>query len=204
MDTEISDWLPGIDIAVSGDRGVFLSQMADIGRASGRFDVEHHRDAVNFRLRRDGPHWALGFQLLAPPDTAGGVAVEMRAQRWNPDPPTNAVYCEAARGLVSPLLTVLNRSQSTRYRLRIERFGSDRFKMSPRNKALLDRFALLANTSSLHPLDWKRFYELVRESRQELPEAELRPLLAARGFSTAKAAELAELYGHLWAFKRLH
>ena len=154
MDTEISDWLPGIDIAVSGDRGVFLSQMADIGRASGRFDVEHHRDAVstvgfdavNFRLRRDGPHWALGFQLLAPPDTAGGVAVEMRAQRWNPDPPTNAVYCEAARGLVSPLLTVLNRSQSTRYRLRIERFGSDRFKMSPRNKALLDRFAPVSYT----------------------------------------------------------
>lgn len=74
----------------------------------------------------------------------------------------------------------------------------------PTRLPALRRIALLANTSSLHPLDWKRFYELVRESRQELPEAELRPLLAARGFSTAKAAELAELYGHLWAFKRLH
>ncbi|MET3835236.1 hypothetical protein ABIB58_000555 [Brevundimonas sp. UYEF29] len=211
MGAELSHWLPDIDIAVGDDRGAFLSRMADLGRASGRFDIEHHRDAggtagfdvVNFRDLEASPHRELGFQLLTRPDTPDRVAVEVRAQRWTPDPPTNAVYCDAARHLVSPLLTMLNRSHSTRYRLRIERSASDRFKLSPRNKVLVDRFALLANTSSLHPLDWKRFYELVRESRQEIPEAELRALLGARGFSTARSVELAELYGHLWAFKRL-
>src|SRR3546814_4415529 len=35
------DWLPTIDIAVSGEPRVFLEQMADIGLASGRFDAEH-------------------------------------------------------------------------------------------------------------------------------------------------------------------
>lgn len=210
MDAETSHWLPDIDINVAREPGAFLSQMADIGRASGRFDVEHLHDvlstvgfdAVNFRLREEGLHRELGFQLLAYPDTPGRVAVEVRAQRWNPDPPTHAVYCEAARQLAGPLLTALSRNNSTRYRLRIERQGTARFKVSPHSKTLLERFALLANTSSLHPLDWKRFYALVREGRQEIPEAQLRGLLLERGFSKTAAQELAGLYGHLWAFKR--
>lgn len=210
MNLETSHWLPDIDIAVAGEPGTFLNQMADIGRASGRFDVDHCHDAlgtvgfdaVNFRLREEGVHRELGFQLLAHPDTPGRVAVEVRAQRWDPDPPTYGVYCEAVRQLAGALLTTLNRSQSTRYRLRIEQWGSAQFKLSPRSKALFDRFALLANPSSLHPLHWKRFYELVREGRQAMPEAELRDLLHEKGFSKTAAQELAELYGHLWAFKR--
>lgn len=206
----MSHWLPDIDIAVGDGSAAFLNAMADVGRVSGRFDIEHHHDAlgtigfdaVNFRLRESSIHRELGFQLLAHPDTPGRVAVEVRAQRWAPDPPTHAVYCDAVRNLVSPLLTALNRSKSTRYRLRIERWGADRFKASSRTEVLFNRFAALANTSSLHPLDWRRFYDLVREGRQEIPEAHLRALLGERGFSKAAAQELAELYGHLWAFKR--
>jgi hypothetical protein len=148
-------------------------------------------------------HQELGFQLLASPNNPGRVTVEVSAGRWNPDPPTRAAYCEAARGLTGPLLTALNRINSTRYRLRIQRPEAGRFKISQRNLALLDRFALLANTSSLHPLDWKRFYRLVHESRQEIPEAEIRSLLIQRGFHRETALRLADLYAHLWAFKRL-
>ncbi|GAA0625323.1 hypothetical protein GCM10009422_22380 [Brevundimonas kwangchunensis] len=210
MDAETSHWLPDIDISVAGEPGAFLNQMADIGRASGRFDVElrHHAvgtigfDAVNFRVREKGVHRELGFQLLAHSDTPGRVAVEVRAQRWEADPPTHAVYCKAARSLTGTLLTILNRNNATRYRLRIERLGTGRFKISPHSKTLLDRFALLANSSSLHPLDWRRFYALVREGRQEIPEGQLRASLVESGFSKTAAQELAELYGHLWAFKR--
>jgi hypothetical protein len=67
---------------------------------------------------------------------------------------------------------------------------------------LLDRFAILANSFSLHPLDWRRFYGLVHEGRQEIPESKMRSLLIQRGFGEEKAMHLAELYAHLWAFKR--
>lgn len=207
----MTDWLPAIDIAIADEPGAFLVEIAELGRSSNRFDVEHHRDAlgtfgfdaVNFRLREDGLHRALGFQLLAQPASPKRIMVEVRAQRWNPDPPNPEAYCEAARGLVGPLLTAFNRRHSTRYRLRIGQAGNGRFRMSARTKSLFDRFALLANASSLHPLDWGRFYELVREGRQQIPEAALRGLLRENGFSKVAAESLADLYGHLWAFKRL-
>ncbi|NBB62051.1 hypothetical protein GVN18_22530 [Pseudomonas sp. ODNR1LW] len=207
----MSYWLPDIDIAIAGDPRLFLDRMEEIGRTSSCFLVERRHDALgtggldalNFRQRTDEVHRALGFQLLTHPDQPGRVAVEVRAQRWSPDPPTYAVYSEAARGLVMPLLTAFNRNHATRYRLRIERPGTGRFVISSRSQILFDRFAVLANSSSLHPRDWGRFYTLVREGRQQIPEAELRGLLREKGFSKAKAEDLAELYGHLWAFKRL-
>ena len=203
-------WLPAIDIAIAGEPADFLQEMADIGAESGRFDVERHFDSpsragldvVNFRCREDAPQSDIGFQLISRPDIPGRVLIEVRASRWNPDPPTRSVYCEAAKSLVGPLLTLYNRAHSRRYRLRIEKTDRNRFRLSPRSAALLERFALLANKTSLHPLDWRRFYGLVSEGRQEIPEEELRSLLIAKGFSRDSADRLAELYTHLWAFKR--
>lgn len=204
------DWLPAIDIAVAGEAKDFLADMANIGATSGRFGVERHLgplgraglDVVNFRFRRDSPHRELGFQLISRADVSGRALIEVRAERWVPDPPTRYAYCEAARLMVAPLLSAYNRANSTRYRLRIERTNRDRIRLSPRSITLLDRFAQLANTTSLHPLDWRRFYSLVSEGRQEIPEQEMRSLLIERGFSPDAAGRLAELYSHLWAFKR--
>jgi hypothetical protein len=103
--------------------------------------------------------------------------------------------------MVGPLLSTFNRSHGRRYRLRI--LKSAEFKFSDRTTVLLDRFVVLANKASLHPLDWQRFYRLVREGRHQIPEAVLRDRLQARGFSPDNANRLAETYRHLWAFKRL-
>lgn len=103
--------------------------------------------------------------------------------------------------MVGPLLSTFNRSHGQRYRLRILK-GAE-FKFSDRTTVLLDRFVALANKASLHPLDWQRFYRLVSEGRQEIPEAILRDLLQAGGFPENKASQIAEIYRHLWAFKRL-
>ncbi|MBI1198974.1 MAG: hypothetical protein GC203_14025 [Phenylobacterium sp.] len=205
----MSHWLPGIDIAITLVARSFLEQMAEVGRASGRFDVELHWDAlgaagfdvVNFRLREDRDHQELGFQLISEAPDLRRVKVELRAFRWTPDRPTTAVYENAARSVVAPILMAYNRAHSTRYRLRIEK-ASKSFKPSARTVALLDRFAVLANTASLHPRDWERFYQLVRESRQEIPEPHLRAMLARYGFSPQTAERLADLHVHLWAFKR--
>lgn len=207
----MSHWLPDIDIAINLVARSFLEQMAEVGRASGRFDVELHRnalgvaefDVVNFRFREAHDHQELCFQLISEAPDLRRVKVELGAFRWTPDPPTTAVYENAARSIVAPILRAYNRTHSTRYRLRIEKASRKGFRPSARTVALLERFAILANTASLHPRDWERFYQMVRESRQEIPEPHLRAMLVRYGFSPQTAERLADLHTHLWAFKRL-
>lgn len=207
----MAEALPAIDIKLSVEPSLFLQRMIAIGRETGQFTTEHVDDraggtrleVANFRLTRESPHEGHGFQLIAREDKADRVHVEMRAQRWSPEPPTCRVYEQSARDLVGALLKRYNRSFGTRHRLRIGARGARPFKLSQRSKTLLDRFATLANTRSLHPFDWRRFYELVREGRQEIPEHLLRAELERAGFAHEKACELAELYAHLWEFKRL-
>ncbi|MBO9580136.1 MAG: hypothetical protein J7498_04520 [Sphingobium sp.] len=207
----MAEFLPGIDIAVRIEPRLFLDRMAVIGEGTGQFTVERHYDAalldseldiVNFRYLGSGPHIRVGGQLIARGDTAGRILVEMRAERWDPDPPTRAIYCAAASELMLPLLKTYNRIHSTRLRLRVQKTVLKETRLSPRTKTLFERFAVLANTASLHPLDWDRFYAFVREGRQELPGYELRAMLIARGFSNEKAGHLSEVYAHLWNFKR--
>jgi len=207
----LAELLPGIDIAVRIEPREFLERMADIAEKDERFSVERHYDSallrnrldiVNFRYHGSSPHTGVGGQLIARDDIPGRILVEMRAECWAPDPPTRAIYCAAANGLMLPLLKAYNRTYSTRHRFRIQKAVLKGTKLSPRTKILFERFAVLANTASLHPLDWGRFYALVREGRQELPGHELRAMLVARGFSNQKAEHLSEVYGHLWNFKR--
>mgnify|MGYP003576450751 CR=1 FL=1 len=206
----MAEFLPGIDIAVSIEPREFLDRMAVIGEQIGHFTVERHYDAirngkldiVNFRYLGSSPHTEVGGQLIGRDDIPGRVLVEMRAHWWDPDPPTRASYCAAASELMLPLLKFYNRTYDTRYRFRIQNADLKGTKLKSRTKILFERFAVLANTASLHPLDWDRFYAFVREGRQELPGYELRAMLIARGFSSEKAEHLSEVYVHLWNFKR--
>lgn len=203
--------LPAIDIKISAEPSLFLERMIAIGERSGQFTIEHvdDRDSVtqmevaNFRFTGKSPYGDHGFQLIARDKDAGRIQVEMRARRWSPEPPTTAIYVQAARDLVGPLLTRYNRAQGTRHRLRIGARERKPFKSSPRTETLLHRFTTLANTRGLHALDWKRFYLLVSEGRQEVPAHYLQEKFEQAGFTPEKASELAELYAHLWAFKRL-
>jgi hypothetical protein len=114
-----------------------------------------------------------------------------------------AVYCAAARELTGPVLSEYNRANASRYRLRIGKAPRNQPKLTPKTEALLQRFALSANKVSLHPLDWKRFYALVRDGRQQLTEERMRQLLIDSGFAPAKAEHLADVHDHLWALKRV-
>jgi len=207
----LSHWLPAIDIAIKGDRALFLDEVAALARVGERFKVERLRDcvgiagyhAINLHLCDPSPHQDLVVQFLSPPETPAMIRVELSAGRWSPDPATNAIYVDMAKTLVGPLLSAWNKQHGDRYRMRIERPGRNRFIPSERTDDLLNRFAVLANTSSLHPLDWNRFYQLVREGRQKIPVQVLRTRLIGAGFSADKADDLAQVYGHLWAYKQL-
>lgn len=206
----MADLLPAIDIKISVEPSLFLQRMMAIGRQTGRFAIElvddraggTRMEIANFRLTADGPHERHGFQLIAREDKVR-IQVEMRAQRWSLEPPSRAVYERAARDLVGGMVKSYNRSSGTRHRLRIGAREAKPFKLSQRTNTLLGRFATLANTHSLHPFDWRRFFELVREGRQEIPGHILRERLERAGFTPERARELAQLYVHLWEFKRL-
>lgn len=207
----MADSLPAIDIKVSVEPTLFLARVRAIGEDSARFRIEHVDDraggtrleVLNFRLIGESLHEDHGFQLIAREEKAGRIQVEMRARRWTPDPPTRAVYEQSARDLFQPLLRAYNRSFGTRHRLRIDAREEKPFRMSRIAQTLLSRFTTLANIRSLHPYDWQRFYLLVREARQEIPGPILRARLEEAGFRPDKASELAQLYTHLWEFKRL-
>ncbi|NQE63582.1 hypothetical protein [Caulobacter sp. RHG1] len=203
--------LPDIDIAISGDRTDFLDGMVALGQASGRFKAERVSNALGeagyeaatFELLEASAHQDLNFALLSPPDRPATIRVELTAHRWAPEPPTYDAYAEAAQVMIKPLLSAWNTASGTRYRLRIERRGAGRWQATARTRELVERFGVQADTASLHPLDWQRFYRLVKEGRQEIPEPALRAMLSRHGFSAQKAEDLAALYGHLWAFKQL-
>lgn len=206
---DIRAMLPDIDFALATDSRIFLQDIARLGRETGSFDVEEHFDAlgedgfhvINFHYLKPTPHRELGGQLISRVDVPRRIIVEMRAERWSPDPPTREIYCDTARSLIWPLLASYNRSRGTRLRLRIEK-RSKGFIATTRTEKLLQRFALLANRSCLHPRDWDRFYELVANGRQELPTGELCIKLKTSGFAVEKAEHLAEIYSHLWEYKR--
>lgn len=143
----------------------------------------------------------VGGQLISRADSKR-ISVEIRASRWMPDPPTRDIYCAAAKELIGPLLTAYNRMNKTRYRLRIEKAIHAEPKLPPQAAKLFSTFATLANTSSLHPLDWQRFYEFVRYSRTEISEEDMAALLVKSGFEAPYAEHISGIYRHLWTFKR--
>lgn len=207
-DDNLLQSLPDIDIAVPGDRTAFLDRIARLGENSG-FSIER-RDltlggeewvAINLRAPDSGAHNGLGFQLISRSDRPGRVLIEVRAARWHDGHPTRQAYIDAARTLVCPLLRAYNRDQGARFRLRI---ACDRlsFRISARTEGLIDRFGVLANTRSLHPLDWGRFYAIVREGKQQIPGGLLRTRLMSYGFAPKTVDRLVELHEHLWAYKR--
>ncbi len=187
-----------------------MNRMADLCSSSDLFGIEKHFgclkdsewDIINFRYNGTTSHTELGGQLIKHPNFGSRIIVEMRAARWDPDPPTRDAYVASAKHIFGFALTAYNRKYAKRYRLRIRRARIGP-KPSKYTLELLDRFCVLANHQSLHTLDWRRYYDFIRNSRQELPAEILRLLLMERGFSENKAEHLADVYEHIWAYKQL-
>jgi hypothetical protein len=208
------DYLPPIHINVTDSLRGFLKKMANIAEKSGTFTVEQELDAlgtvgfdvVNLRLIKSPQHRGLGGQLIVQPEAKNTVAVEIRAERWSPDdPPTYETYVAEARALIGPLLSVYNREVGTRHRMTVPAKRKLEPKLPPQSAKLFKRFAALANKSGLHPLDWRRFYEFVRDSRMRrpLPDEDMTRLLIKEGFPEQYACHIAWVYGHLCEFKQL-
>lgn len=210
----MSDYLPPIRINVRDPRRQFLERAAELAQATGTLLVEKHYDSlgqdafdvVNLRVREPTNHVGVGGQLIAYPDGKSSISVEIRAERWRPvDPPTYEIYCAEARALIVPLLRAYNRKFNTCYRLSIPKKKKLGPVLPPKCAKLFNRFAALANKPSLHPLDWRRFYEFVRDcrSRKTLSKDQFALLLTESGFPDDYAQHIASVYAHLREFKRI-
>jgi hypothetical protein len=201
--------LPEIDFRTMLCPRSVIADIAAIARESGSFEVEPHLDAMseigfdvtNFRPIKPVCHEGFGGQLIARPDRPSFIIVEMRATWWSPDPPTREIYCSEARQMFGPLLKAFNQANGTHFRLRVERKNNLMPSMTPLARQLFDRFSLLANKQSLHPMDWTRFYDFVSRTRKRFEEQDIRHQLIEKGFTEEKADRLADVYCHLWAFK---
>lgn len=211
----MDDYLPPIHITVrEPSLRRFLDRMAEIAETVGAFKVERHYtflgqvgfDVVNLRSRLKSPHRGLICQLIAHPDEKFRISVEIRAEQWSPkDPPSCDTYCAEARAMIIPLLQMYNRKYKVRYRVAIAARERSEPKLPPQCAKLFHRFAALANKSSLHPLDWRRFYQFVKNCRlrARFSEEEMTRLLVREGFSERQARYIGDIYGHLREFKRL-
>lgn len=205
--------LPPIDIAVQQSSQDAVQALADAARSLEIFDVEAVNTfsgeegfyAANLRYLKPSQHQGLGIQFIAFKDQKKRVSVEVRASQWSPeDPPTYNVYCDAARQLANPILKKYNAINSTRCRLRIPTKQSMTPRLSPASEINFNRFVALANKSTLHPLDWRRFYQFVWNSRgRPLSEDDMQALLESKGFTHQYAADIASIYLHLGEFKAM-
>lgn len=207
----MSQYLPPIDIALREQPSAFLDKIASIASNS-NFDLERrhdtfgneHYDVLNMRFLGPTQHQGLGAQLISRSDLKDRVEVEVRAHTWAPDEPTYSVYICAAKTLIAPILRTYNQQTGNRVRLRIPSEKQLVPRLTPHRERLFERFAVLANTSSLHHLDWRRFYEFVHGSRgRVLNETEMTRLLMDHGFKQEYAERIASIYVHLTEFKSL-
>jgi len=210
----MDDYLPPIHINVTGSPRRFAINMAQIAESSGNFSTERNLDVldekgfdvINLRFTKQSPHEGLGAQLIVRPDIKGTVAVEIRAQRWSPnDHPSYETYVAAAQTLINPLLLIYNHNTHKRHRMTVTLKEKLEPKLPSQSARLFKRFTGLANKSRLHPLDWRRFYEFVRDSRMRtrVPDEDMTQLLIKDGFTDVYAEHITEVYGHLWDFKRM-
>lgn len=201
--------LPDIDFAIPESGRTFLEKISKTAESLGTFGVDLHFDArlrkgwhvLNLRYHGPSEHTAPGAQLLIEPDQVGRVHVELRAERWCPDPPTRASYADLAKMLIDPLLQAYNRSEKAHCRLRIEKLRRAQPPLPPQAAAAFERFMGACNKALPHVRDWERFYEFIRVSRREIPEEVMTSLLVKGGFSRERADSVAGIYRHVMAYK---
>jgi hypothetical protein len=207
------DRLPDIQIKISANPQKFLEQMQQTALETKEFDVELHRDfggqgldILDVSPQSSNLHVGLLCQFIAMPNKPSVIQVEIRAERWHPEPPTYKMYVESANEEIKPLLQFYNSSYGTKYRLVIESADSLKPNLPPRANQRFKEFVALANKQILHPLDWKRFYYFIYacSSRNvKTTQEDVKELLLSSGFSDENSDELANVFWHGVSILRL-
>jgi len=144
-------------------------------------------------------HRGLLAQLIADTSEVERLRVGILADKWKPDPPTYASYVRAAKEVLQPLLRAYQKRHGQLYRLGIPLRRSLKRRLPTGARTVLGSFTSLANKTTLHPLDWQRFYSFIyycHVHRVSCGCDDLRQLLVGAGFREEKADHLANIYYH--------
>jgi hypothetical protein len=205
--------LPDIQVKVDINLYEFLEQMQNLALETKNFHSELHKDfmgqgydILDLNPQFTTPHVGLFGQLIVAPGKREYVIVEMKADHWNPEPPSYEMYVGSAKDVIAPLLKSYNSIFKTKYRLSIQSAESLKPKLPPRANQRFNEFVGMANKQILHPLDWKRFYFFIYacSSRNiKTSQDDVKELLLSAGFSDDVTDTLASIFWHGVSLLRL-
>jgi len=198
------DRLPRIRINLNINADEFLARVENISVESGRFEIRRENYGEGFRLLnmrvREAPQRrGLIGQVIIDPHDQTRAKLEVRAARWEPDPPTYDVYVDTAQNLFNPILETYNRLYHSRIRMCIQSKEDTEPKLPPLASRVFERFTQLANKDALHPTDWGRFYFFIwhcASHNMSLDEDDVFRLLVMSGFEEETATHIADIYYH--------
>jgi hypothetical protein len=191
----------------------FLDRLQKIASNNKSLQIEFHRDfprqgydTLEVGCWTHAMHTGLVGQFVIDPQKRGIVTVEIRADRWNPEPPTYEIYVAAAKETIAALLAAYNILFNSKYRLLIQTEEDLKPKLPPRAKVRFNEFVVMANKQILHPFDWERFYYFIyacSSKNMKITQEDVKELLVQRDFSDEVAEELANIFGHGVSLLRL-
>lgn len=209
----MSDRLPSMHIVTDGNAQEFLERIQSLILETNNFQIEFHKDflGTGFDILDLTPqfttsHLGLFGQLIIEPQKEGVIVVEMKAERWNPEPPTYKTYVDSAKEIIAPLLKSYNSVFKTQHKLSIQSVKNLKPKLPPRASLRFYEFITMANKQMLHPLDWKRFYYFIyacSPKNVKTSQDDVMELLLLSGFSDDDSNHLASIFGHGVSILRL-
>jgi hypothetical protein len=200
-------FLPNITVKPDCDPKLFLNRLEGLANQSNLIqevlrDINlagSGMDILAFMPLDQNEHVAIIGQFILYSDKPSILSVEVRARAWMPDPPNYESYVKEAKRIAGGLIKAYNQSFNSRRRLTIQKKKQTEPTLPPGANGVFNKFVALANKSSLHPLDWKRFYDFARfchAHRVMLYEDEIEWLLKKNGFSEKMARYIADIYTH--------
>lgn len=196
---------PAMEMRIRGEGHAFLRQMKTVADEQG-FETkikleepsELYCSVLAFSPKEPQVHEELVGYFVHWAHRYPRIDVQVTA-RWELKGLTYGIVRTAAEGLFKPLISAYNRRHSSRYRLRIESPEEMLPKLSPEAQDAFNRFVHSANLKSLHPHDWRRFYQFVKvchATRNDVDESEIGFLLRKAGFANEYAGLIAQIFVH--------
>jgi hypothetical protein len=207
----MDDRLPDISIKMDTSPDEFLNRLKKIALKTRNFEIKSEKDIeyligqsiLGLKPKEESIHRGLFGQIIVT-ESSERASIELRALRWNPDPPTYDIYVKTAKDIFEPLLREYNKQYKTNRYLNIQSKKDTEPKLPHHANKIFNRFVRCANLwganiRNLHPRDWQRFYDFVKHCfarRVKITEDDVERLLIASGFSDNYASHIANIFHH--------
>jgi hypothetical protein len=152
------------------------------------------------RPKRPSRHRGLLVRLVSRDVSSDVIDVEPRASHWSPDgPATREAYVAAGRDLLSSILEEYGKRYKPRLRMYVARSELREPRLPRGAERLFRHFVERANKTTLHELDWRRFYDFIGHCAAydvRIDEQQVEELLSKAGFAEKYAKEIAVIWWH--------